>query len=269
MKTHYVSLGAEGTGSDLAYRIPQHDVTDEPVLQDPADYGRSPEWTYMFFDSAYLDSNSLTDGIYKFELELLKQESNGSFTLVPVAKETFQISEYGNIGNSKDAPDAYLNIHSGNTAVADSYKMNVRIDNSPCVADIHDAVLNETNAPSGPCGFIIYSNNGQHIHLSFEASQPRNFATFSFGVVKGNNTVATGINPNGYVLSSIGGFTLSGVVFSNNYTVLELLNGCINQAAFSENLNVYCLATDGTYDLGHSDSRYYRYDVNAFALSNT
>lgn len=268
-ETHYVLLGAEGTGSDLAYRIPHHDVTVEPNLQDPADYGRSPEWTYMFFDSAYIDSNSLTDGIFKFELELLKQQANGSFTLIRVAKETFQVSEYGNIGNSQNAPDGYLNIYSGNHALADSYKMNVRIDNATCVADIHDAVLNETLAPSGPCGFIIYSHTGQHVHISFEASHPRNFATFSFGIVKGNNTQPTGINPSGYVISSVGGFTLSGVVFNDDFTVLELLNGCINQAAFSENLNVWCLATDGTYRLSSIESKYYKYDVNAFALSNT
>jgi hypothetical protein len=52
--------------------------------------------------------------------------------------------------------------------------------------------------------------------------------------------------------------------------VQDLLKGCTNQAAFSENLNVYGLATDGTYDLGHTYlSQFYRYDVNAFALSNT
>lgn len=291
-ETHYAQLGAEGSSSDFAYRIPHHDVTSENVayLQDPDDLNasRMAEWTDMFFDSAYLDTNSLTDGIYQFELELLKKQSGGSFTVVPVAKATFQISEYNVIGNSQDAPDNYLNINSGNAAKADSYKMNVRIDNAPCVADIHDAMLNETGDLSGPCGFIHYGNTGQHIHISFEASHPRNFATFNFGIVKGNNTVATGINTSErYVLSSVpvggisGDFTLSGGLFGHDFTVLELLNGCVGQAAFSENLWVWSLATDGTYRLTGaienggmdnplSEAKYYNpSDVNAFALSNT
>jgi hypothetical protein len=275
-ETHYCSLGIEGGGTDLAYRIPHHDVTSEPVatLQDPADIGRNPEWTDKFFDSAFLDSHSLTDGIYKFELELLKKQGN-SFILVPVAKSTYQISKYNPIGDSQDAPDEYLNISAGK---ANSYKMNVRIDNAPCEGDIHDAQLKETGDLSGPCGFIHYGDTGQHIHISFEASHPRNFATFSFGIVKGNGTQPTGINPSGYVLSGVGGFTLAGGLFSEDFTVLDLLNGCIGQAAFSENLHVAALATDGTnrlYGFDYHDSitntnrNYDAYDVNAFALSNT
>jgi hypothetical protein len=282
-ETHYVSLGAEGTGADFAYRIPHHNVTAEPVLQDPADANpaRMAEWTDMFFDSAYLDSNSLTDGIYKFELELLKKEVSGSFTVVPVAKATFQISEYNTIGNSQDAPNTYLNINSGNSAKADSYKMKVRIDNASCVADIHDARINETGALSGPCGFIKYTDTAQHVHISFEASHPRNFATFSFGIVKGNGSQPTGIGASGYVLSAVTGFPLSGGLFNADFTVLSMLNGCIGQAAFSENLSVWSLATDGSTRLygqienGGTDNPlnaaiYYNpSDVNAFALSNT
>jgi hypothetical protein len=265
-ETHYVQLGAEGNGNDIAYRIPHLKVTDEPIpaadLTCSSDPSWVPYWSDMFFDSAFLDSHSLNDGIYKFELELLKKEANGSFTLVPVDKETFQISEYSDILSNRDALDIYLNINAGNSA--DSFKMNVRIDNTPCVADIHDAQL-DTGAKSGPCGFIKYDKDNQNVHISFEASHPRNFATFSFGIVKGNGSQPTGINPAGYVLSSIGGFNLSGGLFGNDFSVLQLLNGCPGQAAFSENLNVYALATDGTDRLIYYDA----YDVKAFALSNT
>ena len=279
-ETHYCSLGNEGSNIDPAYRIPHHDVTAEPVssLQDPVlDPGRSPEWTDIFFDSASIDSHSLTDGVYKFELELLKKVGN-AFVVVPVAKPTYQISEYSTIGNSQDAPNNYLNINSGNNTKADSYKMNVRIDNAACTGDIHDAQLKETGDLSGPCGFIHYSDTAQHIHISFEASHPRNFARFTFGIVKGNGSQPTGINPAGYVLSSIGGFILAAGLFGEDFTVLDLLNGCIGQAAFSENLHVLALATDGTYRLQgfdyhdiitNTNINYDAYDVNAFALSNT
>ncbi|HEY6900578.1 MAG TPA: hypothetical protein VI233_08045 [Puia sp.] len=277
-ETHYCTLGAEGSGTDVAYRIPHAAVTSEPVssLQDPADTGRNPNWYSLFFDSAYIDSHSLTDGIWKFELELLKKEASGSFTPVSVAKATFQVSQVNAIDNSQDAPAAYLNLHSGDATRADSFKMNVRIDNAPCVGDIHDVVLNETGALSGPCGFIHYSDTNHHAHLSFEASHPRNYAWFDFGVTKGNGTQPTGIAPSGYVVSSVGGYTLSGGVFGNNYTVAGLLNGCPGQAAFAENLHVSALATDGTYRLygydytiGDTPTYYDAYDTNAFALSNT
>lgn len=265
-ETHYCSLGIEGSGTDLAYRIPHHDVNSEPVatLQDPADVGRSPEWTNIFFDSSHLDSHSLNDGIYKFELELLKKQADGSFHMVPVAKPTYQISTYNIIGDNENAPDNYLNINSGNPAKADSYKMHVRIDNAHCVGLIHQAKLNETGALSGSCGFIHYTNNGQHIHISFEASHPRNFATFSFSIIKGDGSQPTGINPSGYVISGVDGFSLSGL-FSKDFTVLSLLNGCINQAAFAENLYVAALATDGSDRLNTFDAS----DIKAFALSNT
>ena len=279
-ETHYCTLGAEGSGTDIAYRIPHAAVTSEPVssLQDPADTGRNPNWSALFFDSAYLDTHSLTDGIYKFELELLKKEVSGSFTPVTVVKATYQVSQLAAIDNSQNAPDTYLNLHSGDNTKADSLKVNVRVDNAPCVGDIHDAVLAETNALSGPCGFIHYSDVTQHIHLSFEASHPRNYAWFGYGVVKGNGTQPTGIGPSGFVVSAVDGFAMSAGVFSKDFTVTSLLNGCPGQAAFAENLHVAALATDGTnrlYGFDYHDTvtdtdRYYdAYDTNAFALSNT
>ena len=67
------------------------------------------------------------------------------------------------------------------------------------------------------------------------------------------------------MVSSVGGFTLSAGVFSDDFTVSSLLNGCPGQAAFSENLYVAALATDGSNRLYSLDAS----NVNAFALSNT
>jgi len=276
-ETHYVNLGAVGTAPDIAYIIPNQDITLQ-TLNPPSDASLDPTWEDIFFDSAYLDTTTLTDGLYSFELELLSQEASGSFTVVSVNRQTFQVSQANLILDTQDAPDNYLNpvIPDPINPVAASLSFNVRIDNAPCVANIQDAQLEETGALSGPCGFIKYTETSQHVNLSFEASQPRNFATFNYGVVKGNNTVPTGINPQGFVISSVGGFTLSGGLFSADFTVQSLLNGCVGQAAFSENLYVASTATDGTYRLSGFDytagSTNYYYDasdVNAFALSNT
>ncbi len=84
-------------------------------------------------------------------------------------------------------------------AAADSYildavslSFNARIANAPCAAVLKDAVLKDTGAKSGSCGFIIYTDVTQDITLSFEASHPRNFATFSYGVVKGDGSSTYG-----------------------------------------------------------------------------
>jgi hypothetical protein len=265
---HYHSFNLEiapdGTGNNIAFRIPNQNITLEPTIM-AAFPTNLKYWRDIFWTSGYVDSNSLSgNGLYRFDLELGKY-SGGSFVVTQVNPTTFQISKLANLDDSQDATSNYLNLSGG---MANNYTMLVRIDNEHCTADIHDVKLNETGALSGPCGFIKYDNTGQHAHISFEASHPRNFAKLGFSITKGNGSVPTGINPSGYVISSVGGaggFVLSGGLFSKDFTVLELLNGCPGQAAFSENLDVTALATDGSRRL----DEYNRHDVNAFALSNT
>lgn len=281
--THYETrlapLGAVGTAPDIAYRIPHQKISAESTSVIPAaDQLLSPQWSDIFFDSAAIDTHSLTDGLYRFDLELLRQDAGGAFHVVPVARPTFQVSEFGDINSSTNAPDNYL-LPQVPFLDAVSLSFNARIDNAPCAAVINDAVLKDTGAKSGSCGFIIYTDVTQDITLSFEALHPRNFAKFSYGVVKGDGTVATGINPNGYVISSVDGFTLAAGTFSDDFTVDSLLNGCPGQAAFSENLYVTALATDGTSRLYGGDyfntvtnqyiNSYDASSVNAFALSKT
>jgi hypothetical protein len=266
-ETHYATLGAEGLAPDIAYRIPHQDITAEPLVS-PADQLLSPVWEDIFFDSAFIDSRSLDDGLFRFDLELLSKDGAGHFQVVQVAKPTFQVSEYNNILNSTDAPDTYLTLDGGGNALSLSFK--VRIDNAPCMAHINDVSIDVDGVTeySGKCGFLHYTNLNQLAHISFVASQPRNFATFEFDVYKGNRTEDTGIHPSGYVISSVAPFTLSGGQFASNFTVSSLIGSC-PQAAFSENLSVASLATDGTNALGSVSSLYYATDINAFALSNT
>lgn len=257
-ETHYLTLG---TGPASAYRIPHEDITEE-TFDIPGDEFLTPEWSSSTFISASLDSTKVENGIHKFELELLKKVG-ASFVVVPVDKATFRVSEANNIGNNIPAPDNYLNLAAGNTAT--SYKMLVRIDNQKCEAQIHDAMLLETGALSGVCGFIIYDDIAQNVQISFEASHPRNFARYSFGVIKGNGTEGTGVGDSGFVISSTTQFNLIGGDYYQDVPVSQLLGSCPGQAAFSENLYVTSLATNGTSRLdGYDDS-----DVNAFALSNT
>ncbi len=273
-ETHSIILGPEGTGDNTAYKIPHWDIMAEPLVP-AADKLLHPQWTSADFWSAYIDSNSLNNGLWKFELELLKPDGGGTFQVISVPKATFQVSDVNNSMNSVNAPDTLLNIDGGNVSHALSLTYKVRIDNAFCTAHINDVMLADGHGNlvldggqpirSGRCGFIRYTSTSQAARLSFVASQPRNFATFSYYVIKGNNTEGTGVSPSGYVISSVGGFTLSVDTFTDDVTVAQLLGTCPGQAAFSENLGVYALATNGTRRLYEYD----RYDVNAFALSNT
>ncbi|MFC4761868.1 hypothetical protein [Dyella koreensis] len=272
-ETHAITLGAEGSGQDIGYRIPQWDIYNEPLVPS-TDKALTIQWTSPDFWSASIDSHALDDGLYRFDLELGTM-SAGAFQVVAVPKAVFQVSDYSNSGNSVNAPDYDLHIDSGNTAHALALSFKVRIDNAPCSAVIQNAELtdgaghlvyvNGVPVVSGKCGFIHYTSLAQGVRISFNASHPRNFATFSFGVIKGNNTDPTGVSASGYVLSGVDGFALSGGLFTQDVSVPQLLGTC-PQAAFSENLNVYALATDGTYRL---QSGYDASDVKAFALSNT
>jgi len=267
-ETKAVILGAEGIGENIGYRIPHWDIYQDPGIP-AADKLLTIQWTSPDFWSAILDSKSLSDGLWRFDLELLQLDGASTFQVVDVPKQVFQVSEYGNSGNSINAPNDYLKLNSGNPLKAFNFKVKARIDNEQCNADIQDAsiVVNGVTEYSGPCGFLHYTDAvNQPVHISFIATHPRNFAIFNFGVVKGNNTtqISPSINQDGYVISSVGNYTLSGGIFFNDVTALQLIGSC-PQAAFSENLHVVSLATDGTRRLNEYDD----HDTNAFALSNT
>ena len=260
-ETKSVTLGAEGSGENIGYRIPHWDIYQDPGVP-AADKLKTIQWTSPDFWSASLDSNALSDGTWRFDLELLNS-NGGNFQVVQVPKQVFQVSDYNNSGNSVDAPDTYLNLNGGNAL---NLTLKVRIDNAHCEADIQDAniTVNSVTEYSGRCGFLHYTETNQQVHISFIASHPRNFARFSFGVVKGNNTESPGINQAGYVLSDAGLYNLTGGVFSRDVPVSQLIGTC-PQAAFAENLYVSSLATNGTRRLYEYDDS----DTNAFALSNS
>jgi hypothetical protein len=263
-ETKAVTLGAEGAGENIGYRIPHWDIYQDPGVPAP-DKLLTIQWTSPDFWSASLDSSTLTDGLWRFDLELLQLDGSGTFQVVQVPKQVFQVSDYANAGDSVDAPDAYLHINGANPANAFKLQVKVRIDNARCSADIQDAniTVHGVTEYSGRCGFLHYSDVTDPVHISFIAAHARNFATFSFSVVKGNNTESPGINQSGYVGSSAGIYTLAGGIFADDVPVSQLIGTC-PQAAFAENLYVSALATDGSRRLYEYDAS----DTNAFALSN-
>jgi hypothetical protein len=266
-ETKGVLLGAEGTGENIGYRIPKWDIKQDPGVPAP-DKLLTIQWTSPDFWSAALDSNSLEDGLWRFDLELLAKDPTGNFVAVSVPKQVFQVTQANNYGNSVNAPDTYLGLIPLLPALASRLSVKVRIDNAHCEADIQDATITVGGVTklSGPCGFLQYTDPAQPVKISFNASHPRNFALFHFWVVKGNNTnpITPSIDQNGYVNSSVGGYNLASGVFSRDVSVDQLKGSC-PQAAFAENLYVRALATNGTRYLYEYDDS----DTNAFAVSNT
>jgi hypothetical protein len=255
-----LTIAPEGSGDNIAFRIPNQDINLEPTITSLYP-GKELFWRDIFWTSATVDSTSLPgDGLYRFDLELGKY-SGSTFVVTDVDPRTFQISKIDDLDYPQNPTTPYLNM-SG--ALAHNFTMLVRIDNAHCTAHINNAE-SDTGVLSGTCGFIKYTDSNQNIILSFKALHPRNFASFSFDVYKGDGTQNTGIHPTGYVFSSVDSFTLAGDTFSDQFTVNHLLNGCLLQAAFSENLHVSALATNGSIKL----DVYNASDVNAFALSNT
>jgi hypothetical protein len=161
----------------------------------------------------------------------------------------------------------YLVNDPGIAANALAFKMTFRVNNESCNAVIDNiTVINSdgtTEDSDTECGFAPYKDkNTSDVEFSFEASHPENFAVFSFGVIRGNGNDCPDADTGGMVIgNSSNGYVLAGGKFSKEVAAASLLGNC-TQAAFSENLYVAALATNGS-------RRLYEYDdaaVAAFAI---
>ncbi len=123
-----------------------------------------------------------------------------------------------------------------------SFLMTVHVDNNECSATIEPAML---AAPANSCGVIEYdpTSPGASVSMPYTASHPNGFATYRFRLKRG----VTDLPP----FEQTGTATPPGS-FSQSATVAALtgaypdlgLPSC-PMAAFSEDLEVYALATDG------------------------
>lgn len=264
--------------NSVAYLLPNYDVTSYPGVSPLA------EWVSFNFISAVLDSTKILSGyVIELSLELLNK-TNGVFEVASVPVKTFQVSNSTDSSDGYDgsspapytangAGDNYLALDPAISGNALSFTLKVRVDNSKVTASINDAWLLTAGGQqvpggnSGPCGFIQFTGDSQEVLLSFVASEPFNFATFSYGLTKGNSGGV--LSASGYVFNSAAPFTLSGGTFSDTPTVAALLGSC-PQAAFAETLTVSSLATDGSGLLATSVGYPYAAGYTAaFALTPT
>lgn len=264
-----VKLGpVSAGGNDNLYIIPPQRPNMAPfnVTETSPDWHELPEdMLTISFDSTKLKNGTALggDGLYEFILELFDGAGN---KVAAIPRSVLKAPDYNNHLFSVNAPDSLLALNSATTA--SSFKMQMRIENGKCAAEVFKVNVNGAPASLDCCGFVKYAPGGVEadLSISFEATQPRNFAVFSFGVVKGTCGGVANANADGMVIDDAGGYNLTSGVYEKHFTPAALLDNCYNngtgKAAFAETLHVYAMATDGYARLSGNDDS----DVAAFAL---
>ncbi|MBS1786989.1 MAG: hypothetical protein JST85_04670 [Acidobacteria bacterium] len=132
-----------------------------------------------------------------------------------------------------------------------SFIMTLHVDNNVCSASIAAPLLNGSVA-ADDCGVLNYQDSDT-VTMSYTASHPNAFATYSFAVVRG-------VSP---VVASASGNANTGTPFSIVDTVNNLRSPDCPVAGFSENLYVAAMATNGWERLSGYDAS----AVRAFVLA--
>lgn len=242
-------------GTDNLFLIPPASPTQAPVNAPNTEH---PNWDQntasVRFDSAQLD-----DGLYEFKLEIFDSSGNK----VPhLPRQLFQTPGYSSFTPSIDATDEYLVL--SDPTHADAFRMNVRIDNQHCEADIYKILVDGVETTPNCCGFVKYLPSSD-IEIRFRAYHPHNFGDFNFVVKKGtcNDPVQTAAtNTSGMVIGS----TYNGAIenyhrnvasiYSKTFSPATLLGICggDGKAAFAEHLHIDGLATNGNVVLNTFDA---------------
>lgn len=262
------------------YIIPHHEASLQPGIPAPAGTLLNRDWMSEDFVIASIVSTNLQDGLYDFKFEFYRINA-GTPEKVSVPKSTFQVPNPDDISmslplsNTTFTSAAYPDFHAtdylindaGNAANAWAFKMCFRVNNDGCTAIIDNVTVINTDGTTTDsdteCGFASYTDKAtSKVEFSFEASHPENFAVFGFGVIRGNGNPCPDADTSGMVIgNSSNGYVLSGGKYSKEVAVAGLLGNC-DQAAFSENLHVYALATNGSRRLHEYDNG----KVAAFAI---
>jgi hypothetical protein len=148
----------------------------------------------------------------------------------------------------------------GPIVVANTPPILFRVDNNPCRALLATPTVGASAANA--CGILKYTSPTGVVDMRFIASQPNNFATYSFSLIRGLGAAPAPVisgATNGQVSAATNPGTITG-------TVAGLLGPCAagGMAAFAESLYVAAMANSGW-------SRQSQYDAEntiAFTLAN-
>ena len=157
--------------------------------------------TAFDFDSdTVADDFNTTDGVYELKMELYKYVG-GVATRVNWTAEGINLyvpdhtltSPFGDVTITHETDNSIINkykyLEGGDLF---GYTMKIFIDNKIYDLSLSDVAVTNADATTGvagPCGFIEFKNrNTSVINFKFNATQQNNFATFGFGMIKGNGS---------------------------------------------------------------------------------
>lgn len=239
-------------GIENLFRIPPADL---PAATAPFNVPESfPHWDQNTLTATF-DSKSLIggDGLYEFKLEIFDQNGN----VVSLPRNVYQVPEPNTFTPSIDAPNEYLYLNGGN---ASAYKMLMRIDNNPAMAEVYKVQILQggvyVDAASDCCGFVQYDpaqlSNSNLIKITFKAYHPFNFADLTMNIKKGtceDSGQQSATDVGSMVIGNANGYTRDSFwIYSKTFSPATLLGMCQAEAkaAFAEVLTVQPLSTDGT-----------------------
>ena len=126
-------------------------------------------------------------------------------------------------------------VNAGGGLIEFSIPLTVLVDNNQCIATIATPTLNGVSADPA-CGMLKYAaKNNDLVKMAFTASRPNDFATYSFGLIKGINALTLPPPTSGPV---------SAVVSPLSDTVAHLMGNC-NTAGFAAEVYVAAIADNG------------------------
>lgn len=285
-----------GANTDKLYQILRYHLpvsqggNDLWVVDSRTDTASTKFITSDLDNNGIADDFSLTDGVYEIKMELYKYVEN-PITHVMEATRVNWTSEEINLyvpDHTLTSPFGDVNInHETDNTIINKYKyfegsdlfgftMKIFIDNMAPNLSLEDvSVINAdaTTGVAGPCGFIEFKNrNTSMVNFKFNASQQNNFATFGFGIIKGNGSTdnfsagarvgvsSTPLLHNG--AASGENVNLVGTDYELHVSPAFLLGSC-NKAAFLQSVSIHPLVQDG-YSRLYSDWS----SATAFALEH-
>jgi hypothetical protein len=280
---HYLQLTADGptfpvhrigANTDKLYQVLRYHLSladggnDLWVVDSRTDTA-STKWITTGIDmdaNNIADDFNISDGVYEIKMELYKYvlgvptrvnwTAEGINLYVPLNTLT---SPFGDVDVLPETNAGIINnykyMEAGNLY---GFTMKLYIDNKAPNLLLEDVSVTNPNIPTGvagPCGFIPFEDRDDStVNFKFNASQQNNFATFGFGILKGNGTTdsfsagdrvgvaTTPLLHNG--IDSGYDVNLAASDYELHVTPGFLLGTC-DKAAFLQSVSIHPLVQDG------------------------
>ncbi len=268
-----------GANTDKLYQILRYHLpvsqggNDLWVVDSRTDTASTKFITTDLDSDSNADDFSATDGVYEIKMELYKYVA-GVATRVNWTAEGINLfvpdhtlaSPFGDVTINHETDNTIINKYKyfeGGDLFG--FTMKIFIDNMAPNLSLEDVSITNADATTGvagPCGFIEFKNrNTSNVNFKFNASQQNNFATFGFGIMKGNGTTdnfsagnRVGVSSTPLLHNGLASGTNINLVSSDYELHVSpgFLLGSCDKAAFLQSVSIHPLVQDG-YSRLYSD----------------